>query len=346
MDNEKNGQQDSGNVIPFPNLKDRLFEKGMAALQQKKYREALPVFQQLRDMEGGYPQVQAGIVICLLELGRLEEARAESKRLLNEDIGDYFENLQIYITVLIQMNEYDEAAAVLEAVMEEHRLPAEAAETLYQLLDFSRQMSERPEPAPDEQREEVPAIDPADLIERLTNGNAEEQLRALQQLRSLELSPYIATLDSMLKSGFAPELKTMLLEIMIEKKLSREIEIWKFGKRKTIVPATLDGVFESDFGIQVLNVLDEKLGQENPALFQLVQELWHRHLFVIYPFEPDPADPAVWAGALHQLGYLLHSIPVTLEETAEEYGIEAHILEESVTYLRKLEEESFNGSML
>ncbi len=346
MDNEKNGRQHNKNVIPFPNLKDRLFEKGMALLQQKKYREALPVFQQLRDMEGGYPQVQAGIVICLLEMGRLEEARAESKRLLNEDIGDYFENLQIYITVLIQMNEYDEAASVLEAVMEEHRLPAEAAENLYQLLDFSRQMSERHEPASEKKREEVPPIDPADLIERLTKGIPEDQLKALQQLRSLELTPYIPTLESMLKSGFAPELKTMLLEIMIEKKISRQIEIWKFGKQKTIVPAELDGVFESEFGIHVLNVLDEKLGQENPALFQLVKELWHRHLFVLYPFEPDPDDPAVWAAALHQLGYLLHGIPVSLEETAEEYGVEPQILEQSATYLRKLEEESFNGSML
>ena len=49
---------------------------------------------------------------------------------------------------------------------------------------------------------------------------------------------------------------------------------------------------------QVLSVLDDTLGNENPTLYQAVEELWRRHIYVLYPFQPKYSNRELWAAAL------------------------------------------------
>ena len=95
------------NVIPFPNLKDRLLEKGMDALKGKNFQEALIMFSDAKKLDQDQAEIHLGIALCLMELGELEDAKKVCKKMLLEDIGHYFTVLQVYLTILIQLRQYE-----------------------------------------------------------------------------------------------------------------------------------------------------------------------------------------------------------------------------------------------
>src|SRR5690606_8883706 len=109
----------------FPKLKERLMEKGLEALTNKKFSEALTFLTQAQEFERGNHEIELGIVICLFEMGELEQAKENCLVMLKEDVGDYFHVLQIYVTILIQLGQYDEVKTTIEAVLDEDAVPPE-----------------------------------------------------------------------------------------------------------------------------------------------------------------------------------------------------------------------------
>lgn len=335
----KDRVKQTGKIINFPNLGDRLYDKGLDALKQKDFSVALQAFTQLREIEQSLPHVQAGIVISLLELGRLPEAKVESKRLLNEGIGDYFDNLQIYLTVLIQMHEFDEAAEIISAVFQEGEAPEHLHDHLNHLLELCHRMKNQPQPELERSEEPLGMI-----RSKLLSGQSQNQLKALQEIRAADINPYLQDLKQLLLDRHvSPELKTMILEILMEKQVTEIITVEKFKQTIDVAPVELRGLFEAPFTIQVLNLLDEKLGNENPTLYQIVKEIWHRHLFILFPFQPEPQKIEIWAAALHLTGYRMHGIELTTESVATDYLVDIREMEQAVKKINELEEVAFKG---
>lgn len=71
------------NIVPFPNLRERLLEKGWEALQAKQYKTALHFFSEANELKND-PGVELSIVVCLFELGEWEEAKDRCRRLLEK----------------------------------------------------------------------------------------------------------------------------------------------------------------------------------------------------------------------------------------------------------------------
>lgn len=66
------------------------------------------------------------MAICFLEIGELEEAKGICEKMLKEGQGHYFTVLQVYMTILIQLRQYDKVKETIEAVLEENKLPRKA----------------------------------------------------------------------------------------------------------------------------------------------------------------------------------------------------------------------------
>ncbi|MGD6816755.1 tetratricopeptide repeat protein [Metabacillus sp. 84] len=326
-------------IIPFPNLKERLVDKGMDALKKKQFQDALDLFSEARNMDEDQAEIQLGIALCLMEMGELEEASRVCKKMLNEDIGHYFTVLQVYLTILIQLREYNEVQATIEAVLEENQLPAESAEQFYRLLDFSRRMSGSGQEA---EPEEEFTYEPDDWT--TSEGFMAEpakQIDYIQSIRDRNVAKHMPTLKSLLEHTHAhPVIKTMILQVLIEHEVSKSVTVEKFGDVQTVVPAALS-LSDTPFAKKVLNLLDDTLGAENPALFEAVKELWIRHLFVLFPFIPKPADASLWAAALHKAGYELHGIDVEEEEISSLYEIPSFQLGEACSKIFQIEKMSY-----
>lgn len=339
---KKKKQSNNSKIIPFPNLEDRLLHEGMEALKEKRYKEALQFFNQFEIYNQSYPEVQIGIVVCLLELGLYEDAKEKCERLLQEDIGNYFNVMQIYTTILIQLSEYDKVVTILEALFEEEKIPAEHAEELFHLLEFSRKSSDHSN-GPRNPMESSVNIQALGHI--LENGNISEQLQAIQNLKH---EPTISELTEVLKNVLGnrtthPVIQSMVLQLMIEKEIHDSVVIQKFDWTMKLNLDEAIEIFEHPFTIQVLNKLEDILIHENPTLFDAVKELWERFLFVLFPFQPEPLDVSVWSGALHKFGYQLFGIDIADEEIEAIYHIEIDRIDVACQQIMEVEKLSMIG---
>ncbi len=330
MKNSRN----EGKIVPFPNLKQRLLDKGMEALQQKKYEDALDLLQQTLEIDNELHEVHLAVMVCSFELGYLEEAKKHGETMLQQDIGDYYEVLQIYLTVLIQLKQYDEVEETIESVLEDGKLPPETVENFYRLLDFSRKMTVS-------DVLEKPVIEVEKILEDIPFS---EQWGIVQALRNerLGISFSFKTLDSFLQDELKhPMLKTGILQMFLEKEIIRDIKVEKFSNTIMVNTGELHDMETHPFSQKVLVKLDEILGNENPSLFEVVKELWLRHLYVMYPFIPQPEDVSVWAAGLHKVGYDLHGIDVELEEVAQMYQITGEEIRSCCIRIQEVEGISF-----
>ncbi|KAA0549207.1 tetratricopeptide repeat protein [Bacillus sp. BGMRC 2118] len=324
------------NVIPFPNLQKRLLDKGMEAIQNKKFDEALTLLEQALEQDETLDEVRFGIVICLFELGHLEEAKDSCYRMLTEDIGDYYDVLQLYLTILVQLGNYEEVETTIEAVLQENKIPPQTVENFYKLLDFSRKMN-----ADEEVIIETPRVEVNQLIE---SESIQEQWNVVQALRNerLGISYAYPFLDQYLLDNMKhPIVKTAILQLFVEKDIYREISVEKFGRNVTINTAELYDMETDPFSHQVIQVLDGSLGTENPSLYEVVKEMWFRHLYVSYPFHVQPEKEEIWAAGLHKVGYDLHGIDVETEEIAEQYGISVQDVLLASQRIKEVEEISY-----
>ena len=332
-------KQKKNNVVQFPNLKERYLDKGMAFLKEKKYHAALDMFAEAKKLNEDKAEIHLGMAICLMELGELSEAKDICKKMLQEDIGHYFTVLQVYLTILIQLREYQEVQSTIEAVLEENHLPAESAEHFYKLLEFSRKMNQNEvefmEDEDDEDSNETLYIE--DVLH-----DPQKQMAYVQSLRDRNINKHMNTLRLLLEGEEVhPTIKSMILHVMIEHELEKEVTVKKFGETISVVPAELKDPADDPFAKKVLNYLDDTLGNENPTLFEAVKELWIRHLYVLYPFLPQPNDVKLWAAALHAVGYSLHGISIDDEEIEQIYDKPTTSLQAACEKIYKIEEISY-----
>lgn len=324
-------------IIPFPRLKERLVDKGMAAMKDKQYQEALELFSEAVSHGDTESDVHLGMAICFLELGELEEAKQVCEKMLNEGYGHYFTVLQVYMTILIQLKQYEEVKSTIEAVLEENQLPAESAEQFYRLLEFSRKMTD-----PDQQ-DEAWEEEYEDILdaEKVLNSPA-EQMNLIHSLKDRNISKYTGLLKTILQDpGAHPLIKTMILTLMAEHDYSKPVHITKFGDSMTAVPSETVQPDAAPVLHRVLRVLDETLGNENPTLYAAVEELWRRHLYVLHPFMPKFLNADLWAAALHKVGYEMHGIDIEPEELHMMYEFDSRELEEACTMIKDIEEISY-----
>ncbi|WP_156177857.1 lipopolysaccharide assembly protein LapB [Bacillus sp. SA1-12] len=324
-------------VIPFPNLKDRYIDKGMDLLKEKKYHEALTMFSEAKKLNEDKAELHLGMAICFMELGELTEAKDICKKMLLEDIGHYFTVLQIYLTILIQLREYQEVQSTIEAVLEENQLPAESAEHFYKLLEFSRKMTQNDAEIIETDDDDEQPLYIEDILE-----NTNKQMAYIQSLRDRNISKHFSSLKMLLENPNShPMIKSMVLHLMIENEIEREVTVYKFGETVSVIPAKLDDLSELPFTKKVLTILDDTLGNENPTLFEAVKELWIRHLYVLYPLLPKPTDANLWAAALHMVGYEMHGITLDPKEIKDLYNLSLPLLHEACKKIYQIEEISY-----
>ncbi|QFT90098.1 hypothetical protein FIU87_15645 [Bacillus sp. THAF10] len=324
-------------IVEFPNLKHRLLEKAMETMKEKKFQEALELFLQARENNYAYAEVELGMVVCYMELGQLTEAKNRCKKMLQEDIGDYFHVLQIYITILIQLKEYEEVKTTIEAILEEDKLPAQYAQSFYQLLEFARKML----PQGKEQVEFEPEYGEDERL-HLQDASTQKQFEIIQSLKQRNIRPLIPEIQDYLKEELHhPVLKTFLVHILKEQGWDKEMEIVKLGQRVDFNPTSLKSGEEDPFLNKVITILEDKVESENPTLFESLKEMLVRIHTVLCPLSFDPDHPAAWAAGLHSVGGEMFGLGLNDEDLGDEYSVLPLELLQVKKAITKLEDFSY-----
>ncbi|MFC7371275.1 hypothetical protein ACFQPF_06270 [Fictibacillus iocasae] len=287
-------------IVRFPNLNARLVEKGMSSLKDKKFREALSCFEQLLESDPVHPQGHLGTVLSLVELGELTVAKSRAESMLKQDIGDYFDVLQIYLSILIQLSEYKTVVSTIEAVLEENQLPADKAETIYQLLHFSRRVMEQENwsHAPEQPGKTEQVNDWHTYENMLFSDKPSYQWMAVQQLKQLPPDETYGVFTRYLSDEKKhPAVKSLILQYFKELGLSETIEVHKNGKAFKV---DIQELFQWDahpFHLKVKNEIKNILENENPSLLDFAEAVWRDYMLSSYPAIPEEGTEELWAQA-------------------------------------------------
>lgn len=328
-------------IVLFPGVVDKLVGKGMEALKEKQFVTALSYFTQALQIEPNHPQGRFGVALSLIEQSRLEEAKDVTKNMLNEDIGNFYDVLQVHISLLVQLGQYDEVVTILEGIMSEERLPANMAESFYHLLHFSRQMVEDGTTLEIADEHQEP---PEELLQMLNEESIEKQWLAIQMLGKMANRVFFEAVKDCLKNKkFDPVLKSIILQFLKEKNIAETIEIHKFGKVVKLHTTELESVFHEKFGKNTLAVVAEQLENHNPSLFEMASQMWWHYLFVIYPIVPKPLNPNLWAAAIHKTAAEMTGLEEDDLQLAKLYQVNLEQLLECSQRMMKIEQEAFNS---
>jgi tetratricopeptide (TPR) repeat protein len=286
-------------IVYFPHLKERLFEKGINMLQSSNLSEAVSLFEQAYEIDPSDGEVGSALVLALYETKQNQRAKEICKELLLEGQGDYFKVVELYLMILIQLNDHNEVVNTISALFDEKEVPADKEEHFSKLLSFSRRVLEgNAEPVSDPEPE---TVEGNQLI--LEGKDLQEQTFVLAELVNRNVRPFLSELLTALGGeGTHPFIQTMIVNVLREHGYNEEVAIKKFGRELTCVPAQLDEVFQTPYFKEVAEGIEDLVAQRNPTLLQQVTETFTRHCFLLYPIELE------WQPEKTALAYLIYGL--------------------------------------
>ncbi|TSB46268.1 tetratricopeptide repeat protein [Alkalicoccobacillus porphyridii] len=336
---DKSHHSKDNNIILYPGLVRRLLELGMESLKVKEGQSAYDYFKQAESIEPDNPKVRFGKMLSLVELGRLEEAVQLTDKLLKEGTGDYYENLQVHISLLVQLSRYEEVIEILDVVLAESQLPSQHAESLYKLLHFSRQMTE------DEYLTDSYPIhldsDESDMLELedLQSDSPQKQWQSIQLLSTSNFQQAVPNLITYIEDSSKDLLlRSYALQLLMKWEVQQDIHISKLGQSKTVSPATLAKNEQmSNCSTKMKGILSQELEHENPILYEMATQLLIMHMLVLFPFYPKEEEMTTWAASFHLLACERLAMDCNEETIAMRYGCNVSALLEHAALVEEVE---------
>jgi tetratricopeptide (TPR) repeat protein len=327
------------NLIFLPGLEKRLTDKGLESLQNKRYQEAITLLEEAREHDPENSDILVGLVLAYFEAGAYIKAKDLANEMLLKGIGDYFHLVDLYLTILIQLHEYQEIVSTIEALFDEMEIPADRHDHFLTILQFSKRMADNNQQDSSEDTEEDTYLKELNLA---SLKSLNEQMLVISNLAEKNIRPYIEEIKEYLTSDSGhPFLKTMLLSLLKEQEYDKEIVVKKFNEEKYIVPTELPDIQSQPRMQEIENLLEKRVENSDPSLFEHIKGMIERIFFISYPFEFKPTDSLAWAGAFHflVLGYL--GADSDLHALANEYEISPEKIERALSKIRELEEISY-----
>lgn len=333
---KRGAKKRDGNVILFPDLEKKLLEKGLEQLQNENFLEAIELFEEAKKIEPEQGDIQMGLVLAYYEAGFLQEAKQTCKEMLKNGIGEYFQVIELYLMILVQLHEHGEIITTIEALLDEKEIPVEKIAYFSKLLVFSKRMlKDRSNEA------ENISINEAHTL-HLLEGDEKKLILTIAELANKNVRPHVEEIKQYLsKEEGHPFIKTMLLNILKDQEFEKEISVEKFGVVSEVTPTTLPHFFENEQKMEIEAQLSDRLESKDPILFQQIQSLLERHLFLIYPFPLQPNQPTLWASAYHLVGLEFMGGEPSVQQMASLYKVNMSDLTRAQAYIYKLEEISY-----
>jgi tetratricopeptide (TPR) repeat protein len=327
------------NIIFLPGLEKRLTDKGLENLQNKRYQEAITLLEEAREHDPENSDILVGLVLAYFEAGAYIKAKDLANEMLLKGIGDYFHLVDLYLTILIQLHEYQEIVSTIEALFDEMEIPPDRHDHFLTILQFSKRMADNNQLDSSEDTEEDSYLKELNLT---SLKSLNEQMLVISNLAEKNIRPYIEEIKEYLTSDSGhPFLKTMLLSLLKEQEYDKEIMVKKFSEDQYIVPIELPDIQSQPRMQEIENLLEKRLENSDPSLFENIKGMIERIFFISYPFEFKPNDSLAWAGAFHFLVLDYLGADSDLTALANEYEISSEKIEQALSKIRELEEISY-----
>lgn len=272
------------NVIVFPGAVDRLITEGQKFAENYQYDKAVEslreALQYTEDDEG----LLSIYAFSLYETRNFQEAKAVCEKLLAIGPQLYIETMELYLTVLMELKEFNQVETLISSLLEEDVIPPESQDKFIRIKNLNAMIADTQnnEQPGDFELEKTSEQLEADTFFAQTNLH---QMKQLQAIREMNLRPLKDLLVALIEDNRAhPMIQSFVLYLLVQQEIDIEVHVRKFDKECTINPNDLKFPDELPVAKKVLKLVEEALEQE-PTTLEMVQYLLARHIFVTYPFE-------------------------------------------------------------
>ncbi|WP_445489637.1 tetratricopeptide repeat protein [Niallia sp. 03133] len=329
------------NIVFFPDLDQRLLGKGLDAVQEKKYYEAISYFKEAMEFSPENSDIQIGLILSYYELGSLNQAKEIAKNMLDQGLGDYIHVLDLYLMILVQLHEYDEIIATIEVLLEDRQIPANKIEHFSKMLDFSRRMGLSTTDKEDKKQEDL-NYPIGEKLELTSIQDTNKQMMLISKLANQNIRPYIEEIKEYLATEEgSPFLKTLLLNILKEQEYHKEVAVYKFNRYINVVPSMLEDIQAQSQFSEIEVALKETLEHEDPVLMENIKVLLERQFFLLYPFKLEIFTNRTWAAAYHFVMKEYYGQEEEIASYCDIYSVNEHEMEEAISFIKSLEEISY-----
>lgn len=299
----KEMHQQTDNVILFPKWRSALEEESLQALKDKRYDEALIKLDKLLSYHIDDHDIITGKLICLMELGHYDEAQDICEELIQSKSENYYHYVHMYLTLLFQTNQFEQLMKQVEYEIENSVIPLPVKEQFQQLYDLSEKMNY------DLIAEKSTAyLD--ELFQAISSLNFNEQWQITENLRKMNAEPNEEVIALLTNEDVHPVTKTSIFQWLQDKKYSKAVTVHKLDLHGNLEPDDTAEIQSQPFMKETLLMISEQ-EQKNPTLYQLLEVLLFRYIYVRFPIMPPSEDVKQVAAALSYIGgtYLnLHTV--------------------------------------
>ena len=295
-------------MVVFPGTIERLLDQAEDAIQAEEFDEAVHFCEQLLELGQNPPEVAGILSIALYEIKEFERAKPYATEWLQSGNNDYFEAMELYLAICMQLQEYVEVEDILGALLDEGVIPPDLKQKFVYLRELNGRLSKRfteellPTSHHDVSFDDFLKMDPyvqQQLLANLEKNGAE---------RARELLSQIATYDSL-----APVLRTVALVLLKKIGFEQPLVIRKFGRGKTVVPSHLPLPGEDPITLEVCAYLEQSLDKD-PTRYALMEEAVKKFSVISYPLDWGAPPEAVAVAYENYSSYLFEGS--TLPKTA------------------------------
>lgn len=328
------------NVIFLPGIERRLTEKGLESLQNKMFQEAIQLLEEAREHDPENGDVLMGLVLAYFEAAAFNKAKDLASEMLLKGIGDYIQMVDLYLTILIQLHEYEEIVSTIEALLDEKEIPPEKHDHFLTILQFSRRMADNSHPEPNE--DELVGDEGGKQLNLLGMSNLNEQLLVISTLAEKNIRPYIEEIAQYLRAELGhPFIKTMLLTLLKEQEYDKELMVKKFNSTIKVVPIDLPDIQSQPRLREIEKLLEDRVESSDPVLFENIKGMVERILFICYPFTLNPEPATAWAAAFHMLVLQYFGNETNIGGISVDYQVSEEDIEQAIAKIQELEEISY-----
>ncbi|WP_040228982.1 tetratricopeptide repeat protein [Bhargavaea cecembensis] len=285
MRRKKRNLRKRGNVIFLPGSFERLYAEGMRLVNEERFAEAVPVLHQALRHEPANPRLLGALSVCLYEMREYPEAKEATSRYLQAGPAKYVEAMEMYLSICIQLREYEEVEETISALLDEGAIPPERREKFIYLRGLNRRLQDR-----DDEPEEEPESEPPAIVDFLSLPEVEQHdlLSAIPDAGLHSWTDFLVGLAG--RQEAPPMVITYALILLSAAGYRKPVTVRKLGLSGEFIPNGLPGPEQMEKTAEVERLLIDRFSKD-PSKEQIAVQLLRTYRFTAYPFE-WPGQPA------------------------------------------------------
>jgi len=284
--NKKRTIRKFDNIVVFPGTSERLLRDAQFYAENSQYELAVEKFDAAFRLIEGDEHSLAVYAFVLYETKRFEKAKVICEQLLALGPSNYFEAMELYLTVCMQLKQFEQVNKIIQSLLDEGLVPEHRTEKFERLQKLNAEIAENKRLQED--------VQPEPQAEFVGNTfillSPQEQLVIVNELTTQNIRP----ISEEIKQAIEYEetnifIKSLLLILLVEQDVAMDIQIEKLGKKMHVNPQNYPLPTQLPMYKEVMELIVVALEKE-PSIQELAQHLITKHAIVAYPFSWEPYE--------------------------------------------------------